>query len=133
MTVNPTSNSTTDTNTKANNLNMPSRSGIKRRKRSATDKPFLVGKDLVKVYGMGRRATRAVDGVNIAFHRGEVLSIVGESGSGKTTLAKLILGLTPITEGQILVNGEERAFRTRKQKRAYWKMVQAIFQDPFFL
>jgi peptide/nickel transport system ATP-binding protein len=53
---------------------------------------------------------------------------VGESGSGKTTLARLLLGLLEPTSGQILVDGQDMASLSR---RAYWRRVQAVFQDPF--
>jgi peptide/nickel transport system ATP-binding protein len=56
---------------------------------------------------------------------------VGESGSGKTTLAKMLLGLTMPTEGEIYFEGKSRDIRTQKKKTEYWKNVQAIFQDPF--
>ncbi len=101
---------------------------VKRRELTET---FLEGKGMSKVYGMGRRANRAVDNVDFKFRRGEIVSIVGESGSGKTTLAKMILGLTSITEGELEVYGEPRAFGTTAEKREYWKNIQAIFQDPF--
>ena len=101
---------------------------VKRRELTET---FLEGKNMSKVYGMGRRANRAVDNVNFKFRRGEIVSIVGESGSGKTTLAKMILGLTSITEGQLELYGQPRAFGTTAEKREYWKNIQAIFQDPF--
>ncbi|MDI9469908.1 MAG: ABC transporter ATP-binding protein [Bacillota bacterium] len=103
---------------------------VKVKRRELTD-TFLEGKNMSKVYGMGRKANRAVDNVNFKFRRGEIVSIVGESGSGKTTLAKMILGLTSITEGQLEVHGQPRAFGTTAEKREYWKNIQAIFQDPF--
>ena len=41
----------------------------------------------------------AVNGVDVAVERSEVLGIVGESGCGKSTLARMLLGLTPPSKG----------------------------------
>jgi len=91
----------------------------------------LSGSGLTKVFAYSGQKTVAVDHVDFSFYEGEVVSIVGESGSGKTTLAKMLLGLTSITEGDIYFQGEKRDIRTQKQKKEYWKNIQAIFQDPF--
>lgn len=94
-------------------------------------RPCLSGRGLTKVFGFGQTKTVAVDHVDFDFHEGEVISIVGESGSGKTTLAKVLLGLTNPTEGEVYFEGEKRDIRTQKKKREYWKNIQAIFQDPY--
>ncbi|MBE2200638.1 MAG: ABC transporter ATP-binding protein [Anaerolinea sp.] len=91
----------------------------------------LSGSGVTKVFGLGRQKTVAVDHVDFNFYEGEVVSIVGESGSGKTTLAKMLLGLINTTEGEIYFQGEKRDISTHRKKQAYWKNVQAIFQDPF--
>ncbi len=96
------------------------------------DRPLcLSGTGVTKVYGMGEKRNVAVDHVDFAFREGELISIVGESGSGKTTLAKMLLGLTSVTEGEIFFQGNKRDISTQKKKREYWKGIQAIFQDPF--
>jgi peptide/nickel transport system ATP-binding protein len=92
---------------------------------------ILSGKGLTKVFGMGPGKTVAVDHVDFSFKRGEVISIVGESGSGKTTFAKILLGLTNHTDGEICFEGKPRDIRSHNQKKEYWKNIQAIFQDPF--
>ena len=72
---------------------------------------------------------RAVDGVNLAVHRGEILALVGESGCGKTTLARTILGLQRPAAGAVYVGGEKLSYRARDLK-AYRRRAQLILQDP---
>lgn len=95
------------------------------------DNYILSGEGLTKVFGMGVNKTVAVDHVNFGFKKGEIISIVGESGSGKTTLSMMLLGLTKPTEGEIYFEGKPRDIGNHRKKRAYWKNIQAIFQDPF--
>jgi peptide/nickel transport system ATP-binding protein len=92
---------------------------------------MLSGKGVTKIYGLGRQKTVAVDHVDFDFYAGEIVSIVGESGSGKTTLAKMLLGLTSTTEGDIYYHEQKRDISTQRKKQEYWKGIQAIFQDPF--
>ena len=91
----------------------------------------LGGKGVTKVFGMGDKKTVAVNQVDFSFREGELVSIVGESGSGKTTLAKMLLGLTSVTDGEIYFQGKKRDISSRKKRKEYWRGIQAIFQDPF--
>jgi len=93
--------------------------------------PLLRATGLTKVFGFGRQKTVAVDHVDLELNEGDVITIVGESGSGKTTISKLLLGLIAPTEGEIYFQGELRDISTYKKKLAYWKTIQAIFQDPY--
>jgi oligopeptide/dipeptide ABC transporter ATP-binding protein len=74
-------------------------------------------------------AARAVDGVNLAVHRGEVVALVGESGCGKSTLARAVMGLVKPTHGEVLFEGVPMA-RSGKALRAYRQKVQLVLQDP---
>jgi peptide/nickel transport system ATP-binding protein len=73
-------------------------------------------------------ALHAVNGVNLAIERGEVVALVGESGCGKTTLAKMLLGLLQPTSGSILLGGKDISTLDRLSVA---RMVQPIFQDPY--
>ena len=72
---------------------------------------------------------KAVDGISFSLNEGQTLGLVGESGSGKSTVAKAILGLVPLAGGQIMFNGEDITRYIGKNRSAYRKSVQMIFQD----
>ena len=78
----------------------------------------------------GRRAMqRAVDGVSVSIHPGEVVALVGESGSGKTTLGRMLLGLTAPSSGQVLYRGQDIARLKGEAWRAFRRDTQVVFQD----
>ena len=64
---------------------------------------------LVKVYGSGETAVRALDGVDVDFANGELTAIMGPSGSGKSTLMHCMAGLDTVTSGTVVVDGEDVA------------------------
>jgi len=73
----------------------------------------------------------AVDTVDLAVQPGEVVGLVGESGCGKSTLGRMIAGILPPTDGQILFEGIVTSEMSGTQRRAATLAVQMIFQDPF--
>ena len=82
---------------------------------------YIELKDLVRVYGTGSAAVRALDGVNLEIERGELCVIVGPSGAGKTTVLNLLGGMDTATSGTIEVDGRDishlRGRRLTKYRR----------------
>lgn len=79
----------------------------------------------------GAEPVKAVDGVSLDIHRGEVLGLVGESGSGKSTLGRSILRLVPITGGRIAFEDTELSALEGKPLKQFRHRMQMIFQDPY--
>jgi putative ABC transport system ATP-binding protein len=59
--------------------------------------------DLVKVYGAGEAAVRALDGISVEFESGRFTAIMGPSGSGKSTLMHCAAGLDTVTSGTVFL------------------------------
>jgi peptide/nickel transport system ATP-binding protein len=94
--------------------------------------PALEARDLVLEYPSRGRvpAFRAIDGVDLTIGRGEVVGLVGESGSGKTTVGRAAVGLLPVADGSLKVNGLELKGVDLKDLRAARQDVSIVFQDP---
>ncbi len=74
---------------------------------------------------------RAVDAVDLSVARGEVVGLVGESGCGKSTLGRMVAGIMPPSDGEVLYRGDDVSrLSPEKAKQAKLK-VQMIFQDPY--
>jgi ABC-type glutathione transport system ATPase component len=75
-------------------------------------------------------AFQALRSVSLAIAPGEIVAIIGESGSGKTTALRALMGLTPISEGQVMFQGQSIAALKGRERRRIWRDMQMIFQDP---
>src|SRR5690554_6154884 len=79
---------------------------------------------------------RAVDGVDLDIHPGEVVGLVGESGSGKSVTALSVLRLIPNPPGEIVAGSIE--FRGQDLLKLPWDAmrkirggeISMIFQEP---
>ena len=104
-----------------------------------TDQLVLSAQNLVKHFpvrskGVLRRRigeVHAVCDVSLDIKAGETLALVGESGCGKSTTARLLMGLIPVTSGQVQFKGRELTTLTRSQMRPIRSELQIVFQDPF--
>jgi len=68
---------------------------------TTTTRPAVAVSDVVKVYGTGEMAVRALDGVSVTFAAGRFTAIMGPSGSGKSTLMHCAAGLDTVTSGRV--------------------------------
>ena len=73
----------------------------------------------------------AVDHVDLRIRKGEVVGLVGESGCGKSTLGRIVAGILPQSEGQVLWNGQDVASLPADAARIAKLRRQMIFQDPY--
>src|SRR6056297_1876506 len=62
-------------------------------------------KDIVKIYGKGATATKAIKGINLDLEENSFNSIIGQSGSGKSTMLNIMGTLDTPTEGEVFING----------------------------
>ena len=94
--------------------------------------PIVVAKGMEVTYPgrVGSPPFKAVRGVDLTIHEGEIFGLVGESGSGKTTIGRAMAGLEAVTGGSLTVLGSEmRGFKERNF-RPLRNNVGFVFQDP---
>jgi len=103
---------------------------------ASNEKPLVQVRNLIIDYPGKRRlfsrgtAKRALKGISLNVHPGEVVAVVGGSGSGKTTLGRAIAGLLRPTSGQILFDGQP-IDKTNAIWNDYRLNCQMVFQDPY--
>jgi oligopeptide/dipeptide ABC transporter ATP-binding protein len=97
---------------------------------------LLEARNVTKVFGDGlltKTRTVALENFSFAIANSppSFTAVVGESGSGKTTLARILLGLTAPTSGEVLYKGKDVRHMSRAERRTYLREVQVVFQDPY--
>lgn len=85
---------------------------------------------LSKSFPVKKRRLNAVTDVSFTLGRGELLGIVGESGCGKSTLARILAGSLQANEGSVTLCGRDYTRIRGREKRAFRRNIQMVFQDP---
>ncbi len=91
-------------------------------------RPMIEVEDLDVTFGRGADEVRAVRHVSFTVPEGATFGLVGESGSGKSTVLRALSGLNPNWTGRVVIAGQEQ---TPKRGKAFYKLVQMVFQDPY--
>ncbi len=89
-----------------------------------TQKSAIEAKNVVKAFGQGDTAVRALDDVSVEIREGEFFTLLGPSGCGKTTLLRLIAGFEMPTDGVILLDGQDITYLPPNKRP-----VNTVFQS----
>jgi peptide/nickel transport system ATP-binding protein len=82
--------------------------------------------------GLPRQLLVAAANVSFDIARKETFGLVGESGSGKSTIARIVVGLTPPSGGEVAIDGVSMTDRAQADVRAKLRRrIQMVFQDPY--
>jgi polar amino acid transport system ATP-binding protein len=80
---------------------------------------------LASAYG----SLQVLHDVSLTVGKGEVVSLIGPSGSGKSTVLRVLMGLTPPTAGEVLIDGERVDYGSRRSLRAARDRMAIVFQQ----
>ena len=90
---------------------------------------YVQFKNVKKIYQMGEVRIEALKDVTFEIERGEICVIVGASGAGKTTLLNILGGMDSLTEGSVILDGQEISAYNAKQLTTYRRYdVGFVFQ-----
>ncbi len=88
-------------------------------------------KDLKKVYGKGKDAKVAVDGISLSIPKGSFFGLLGPNGAGKSTTIHCITGITQPTSGSIVVDGVDVVKEYKKARTKVGLSPQEFNVDIF--
>lgn len=97
----------------------------------ATEDPALEVKHVTAGYGKGPGGQPLVTilrDVNVSIERGSTVGVIGESGCGKSTLARVMAGLLPAAEGEVMLDGNALRPSYRSRSRDDLRKVQFVYQ-----
>jgi simple sugar transport system ATP-binding protein len=89
----------------------------------ASGTPVFEVRNIVKRFG----GVRALTGVSLSIHSGEVVAVVGDNGAGKSTLMKIIGGVIRPNSGELFVDGKQVDFKEPIDARA--EGIEVVYQE----
>jgi peptide/nickel transport system ATP-binding protein len=105
--------------------------GDERSKSHLLDVPVMEVKNIDAGYGKqrdGKPSVMVLRNVSVAIKQGHTVGVIGESGCGKSTLARVMSGLLPASEGEVLLDGETLQPDLKNRSRDQLHKVQFVFQ-----
>tara|TARA_B110000908_G_scaffold15573_1_gene17767 strand:+ start:137 stop:1753 length:1617 start_codon:yes stop_codon:yes gene_type:complete len=84
--------------------------------------------EINQVHASYGKSVKVLNDITIKVPRGQTLAVVGESGSGKSTAARVITGLLPQLEGEILFNGSALPRALKHRSKQQLQSIQMIYQ-----
>ena len=87
--------------------------------------PHLAVSDVRAKYG----TLEVLKGISFSIEKGEIVALVGPSGSGKSTVLRALMGLTPITGGDVDLAGERLNYSSSREVRAARDRMAIVFQQ----
>ncbi len=97
---------------------------------SATEHDIVLEVKNVSASYTGKASEKVLEDIDLKVRRARTVALVGESGSGKSTLARVITGLLPPLEGQVLYGGKELPPALKSRDRKTLRIMQMIYQMP---
>lgn len=86
--------------------------------------------NVIKDYYNPGGVSRILKGINLNIYKGELLVVLGESGCGKSTMMNIIGGMDHLTDGKLLVEGEDYSHPSDKELTTYRRnYIGFIFQS----
>jgi nitrate/nitrite transport system ATP-binding protein len=68
---------------------------------------YLSIENVSKTFSRGKDKTHVLQGISLSVDKGEYISLIGHSGCGKSTLLNIVAGLTPASEGCVILQNRE--------------------------